>query len=217
MGKKVNQFIWSTASAVLLVLATSPTVMGRCELSHCGDLPSSGDGCMAGTEEIFREPCKTSWGTQGHTAYCCPKNSTESLLSSMYGAEINEFPHMAMLTKGGGFACGATIYNSRYILTAAHCVVDAESGYVDRPDRIGIKVGRNVAKIQSSTNDYHVEQVIVHENYKGLRKFARFGIMQSGSYNDIALLRLDRNIEFGEQVKSLQVAPKGLDELSREH
>lgn len=56
----------------------------------------------------------------GYTSLCCPKNSKEGKLTAILSAEHNEFPHMAKLRLPE--ECGGTIYNKRFIITAAHCV-----------------------------------------------------------------------------------------------
>lgn len=35
---------------------------------------------------------------------------------------VNQYPWMALLMYRGKFYCGATLLNSKYVLTASHCV-----------------------------------------------------------------------------------------------
>ncbi|KAF2895868.1 hypothetical protein ILUMI_10303 [Ignelater luminosus] len=117
--------------------------------------------------------------------------------------KIWEFPWMALLkykyngtNKDAGYNCGGTIINSRYILTAAHCVQLNQPLYIDE-----IRLGE--WKISSPEDceeqncadpvvDLKIEEKIVHPDY-GSRK----------SKNDIALLRLDRNIEFTDFIQPI--------------
>ncbi|CAL8136227.1 unnamed protein product [Orchesella dallaii] len=162
-------------------------------------------------EEISRDTCTNpDDGEQGITGYCCRKNSTQGLLATTYGAEFNEFPFMACVSNENG-CCGGTIYNKRYVITAAHCIVDEDSGEVNSPSDYQVKVGRNMIKVKMPENDYSIEAFIIHPEYSRLSNHSDF---ESGLYyNDIALLKLNRDIQFGERVKSLQIAPKGFEEL----
>lgn len=38
-------------------------------------------------------------------------------------AKENQFPHQIALYYKGNFRCGGSIYNEKWIITAAHCVV----------------------------------------------------------------------------------------------
>ncbi|XP_058839014.1 transmembrane protease serine 9-like [Topomyia yanbarensis] len=49
-------------------------------------------------------------------------------------ADINEFPWMAMLLYRGTFYCGGSLISDRYVLTAAHCVLNF------KPNQITVKV-----------------------------------------------------------------------------
>lgn len=36
--------------------------------------------------------------------------------------DVNQYPWMALLEKNGRFTCGGSLINSKYVLTAGHCV-----------------------------------------------------------------------------------------------
>ncbi|ODM88592.1 Venom serine protease 34 [Orchesella cincta] len=200
------RFPWEFATVLLVVLGAAPRASANCKVSECGQLSGSANPCPRNFEEISRESC-SSWGGSGEMAYCCPTNSTEGLLATTYGAELNEFPHMALLSFDGEDWCGGTIYNKRYILTAAHCLVS--KGIVGKANEYTIKVGRNIGQIKMMNNDYQIEQIIVHPKYSYLLQNR-----QDGIYYDIALLKLARDIEFGDTVKSLEIAPEGFNEIA---
>ncbi|CAL8097801.1 unnamed protein product [Orchesella dallaii] len=160
-------------------------------------------------EEISRDVCTTNDDEMGVTALCCRENSSEGIHTTAYGAEYSEFPFMALLNVGG--QCGGVVYNKRYILTAAHCVVDRKSGEIKDSTDFKVKLGRNVGSIVSPENDYGVEAVLVYPNYSRLKNGPSFPL--GISYNDIALLKLSRDIEFGPRIKTLQIAPEGFDEM----
>lgn len=153
-------------------------------------------------EELMRESC----GSGKAKAVCCPVNSQESGLSATMGAEAHEFPHQARFKIGRGL-CGSTIYNDRYILTAAHCLYDKTRGYaaVDESD-MKIYVGSNFGSLDEAEDYYQVEQAIPHPKY----------VADSGDSSfDIALLKLAKPLKFGENVKALRVAPEGFTPISK--
>ncbi|ODM92577.1 Duodenase-1 [Orchesella cincta] len=198
---------------------TTHKVAQRCRTTECG--ASSSDPCsqnlswrkykgtLLSYEEVSREICTTNEGQLGLTALCCRKNSTEGLFATTYGAEYNEFPFMALLSVGG--QCGGVIFNKRYVLTAAHCLVNQKTGEIKDHAGFTIKLGRNVGSIQMPENDYQVEKVIVHPDYSQLK--GKSEAVRARLYNDIALLKVSRDIDFGPRVKSIQIAPKGFDEM----
>ncbi|KYN28211.1 PREDICTED: trypsin-1-like [Trachymyrmex cornetzi] len=94
---------------------------------------------------------------------------------------VNQYPWMVLLLYRGQFYCGGTIINSRYVLTACHCV--------DRFD-INKLIARILEHDRSSTNesktqDFQIEKVIKHPSYS-----------TTNYDNDIALLKLKNAIKF---------------------
>uniref|UniRef100_A0AAG5CQ92 CLIP domain-containing serine protease n=1 Tax=Anopheles atroparvus TaxID=41427 RepID=A0AAG5CQ92_ANOAO len=119
---------------------------------------------------------------------------------------IDEFPWYALLqyqTKKGTleFKCGGSLINARYVLTAAHCLAHkkvAEGGTL-----VGVRLGEhNTATEQDCTSpetmeecadppqNFGIEQQIVHPGYDKIYQ-----------YNDIALIRLDRDAEINNYVQ----------------
>lgn len=85
--------------------------------------------------------------------------------------------------------CGATVISQRFLLTAAHCVLDP-----NRPVRT-VRVGELDFSRENEANsrpvDYEIEKIIVHPNYNPN--------MQE-RYNDVALLQTVIPIEFNDVV-----------------
>ncbi|CAL4089924.1 unnamed protein product, partial [Meganyctiphanes norvegica] len=81
--------------------------------------------------------------------------------------------------------CGASLISERYLLTAAHCIVDSE-----RPIRISL--GREDLDKDTSpgVNTYEVEDFIVHPGFRSARN----------NYDDIALIRTTRRVQYGPMV-----------------
>ncbi|XP_073950645.1 phenoloxidase-activating factor 3-like [Choristoneura fumiferana] len=108
-------------------------------------------------------------------------------------AGLYEYPWMVLLsyrTKNGHqFNCGGSLINNRYVLTAAHCIVDQRLA--------GVRVGENDIDTdidcegeppnricEERLQDIRVEQIIAHPGYRGKPRVR----------NDIALLRLKRPV-----------------------
>ncbi|XP_037933273.1 melanization protease 1-like [Teleopsis dalmanni] len=144
---------------------------------------------------------------------CCPNSLTTNLLPSypncgkqlterIVGGNItklDEFPWMALITytkprNEKGHHCGGALINNRYVLTAAHCI-----SAIPKSWRVtGVRLGEwdtstntdCVYDVQGKKDcanehvDCGVEEVITHPEYS------------SSQQNDIALIRLDRYIEY---------------------
>ena len=77
---------------------------------------------------------------------------------------------------GSGWSCTGTLINSRYLLTAAHCVKNRS------PDSINVTLGAVTETQRSSLTRVPVDKVILHPRYDGYIA------------NDVALLRLKTEI-----------------------
>lgn len=155
-------------------------------------------------------------GKVGVQVLCCPQNSTDILLTTLYGTEKSEFPHFVRMGEGG---CGGTVYNKRYVITASHCVTDETTNQVIGPSHPEwdsccgtVRINIDIDKAYTE-NTYKVEEIIVHPESSRLQPLDEYGRL----YNDIALLKLDRDIEFNEKVKALRIPDKGFDPLGISH
>lgn len=132
------------------------------------------------------------------------------LLTTLYGAEHMEFPHFVRLGEGG---CGATVYNKRWVLTASHCVTETDASeqrvknkndgdWANCCGTVRINIDLDNAYTE---NTYNVEEIIVHPNSSRLKPFDE----NYRLYNDVALVKVDKDIQFNENVKALKIPDAG--------
>uniref|UniRef100_T1PGF7 Trypsin n=1 Tax=Musca domestica TaxID=7370 RepID=T1PGF7_MUSDO len=108
-------------------------------------------------------------------------------------AELGEFPHLAAIgysrnDSRGGFNifCGGSLIESRFVLTAAHCV--ARTDIVPDFVFLGVANFSNPEEMQQAVK-VNIKKVHIHDDYSLL-----------SAYNDIAVLELERPVTFNEFV-----------------
>lgn len=124
--------------------------------------------------------------------------------------ELGEFPWLALLIfehpRGSSYACGGSVINNRYILTAAHCIkgldipkswrlTTVRLGEYDtksNPDCVKEKDGSQVCA--DPVLDVGIEETIAHEKYDPFNIYQLY---------DIALIRMNQNISFTNYIKPI--------------
>nr|XP_034172857.1 transmembrane protease serine 9-like [Osmia lignaria] len=102
----------------------------------------------------------------------------------------HEFPWMVSISRKGGHFCGGTILNSRFVLTAAHCLCSARSMVPAGQLRVSLGEYNLKEPEVPASKEERVARIILHPDHK------------CGKYvDDIALLELARPISWSESVK----------------
>ncbi|XP_065359433.1 uncharacterized protein LOC135953451 [Calliphora vicina] len=108
-------------------------------------------------------------------------------------ASLFQYPWMVLLKyndNASPFKCGGTLINDQYVLTAAHCIKGNEHEL--KQVRLGeyqISTTIDCTNVSRKNHcappveDIGIEEMIIHEHFHGI-------------YNDIALIRLNRKVEF---------------------
>jgi secreted trypsin-like serine protease len=116
-----------------------------------------------------------------------PAAGASSAHSSVIGGSVaghGTFPYMAFVVREEGAEvglCSGTVVSSNLILTAAHCVVDAEHGQIRDPSTYAVVTG-NVEWASPERVVSAVTQIVVNPNYAYAGEFQFWG--------DAALLQL---------------------------
>ncbi|XP_022914387.1 chymotrypsin-2-like [Onthophagus taurus] len=104
-------------------------------------------------------------------------------------AENGQFPYQISLRYNNRHSCGGSIINSRWILTAAHCI------HNNIPKNYTVVAGTNL--LETGGDVYTLEKFVEHERYNPqLLK------------NDIALLKTNEEIMFNENVTIMRLPPE---------
>lgn len=98
-----------------------------------------------------------------------------TLIVGGHGA-TEQYDWMASLQRQGQHSCGASLIDAEWVLTAAHCVQDAQ------PADLGLRIGS--PDQTTGGTEAGVSEVIVHPDYA-----------TKGPNGDIALLKLDHAVE----------------------
>ncbi|XP_056634742.1 phenoloxidase-activating factor 3-like isoform X1 [Diorhabda sublineata] len=130
----------------------------------------------------------------------CGTISTDSRITNGHTAGVIEYPWMALIFYNSSvfipegvidFRCGGTVINDRYVLTAAHCIINSSI--------VGVRLGEYNVKSQVDCDeitgycsppiqDFLIEKIIVHPEYN-TKTFS----------NDIALIKLKGPITFNNE------------------
>ncbi|CAL7948238.1 unnamed protein product [Xylocopa violacea] len=98
------------------------------------------------------------------------------------------FPYDVSLNYQGNHYCTGSIIDKRFVLTAASCFT--------QPDTLNdTTIHAGSYKLNERSQDYKMETVIIHPNFDA-----------ANMLNDIALIRVDRDITFNIRVQPIELA-----------
>jgi len=105
-------------------------------------------------------------------------------------ANAHSWPWQIGLHRNGGFMCGGSIINNRWVVTAAHCVHRRQAR------EFKVKLGDHDRRRPEGEQFIQVTKIITHPGYGRLN-------------NDIALLQLEKPAIFGKHVQPVCLPNQG--------
>lgn len=122
------------------------------------------------------------------------ENSDETRIIGGETARRDAWPWFALIMVQRGTRhspeCGATLITNKFVLTAAHCVLEQNGRRQVRKSRLLVRLGEfDLKKTNEGELDVGVANIYVHPQFH-----------QKTFKNDIALIELNKEIEFNNQI-----------------
>jgi len=112
-------------------------------------------------------------------------------------AEMGDLPYqVAVMLKDSGHICGGTVYSENWVVTAAHCCFE-DGDAIPASDFQVIAGELNLKKPGEGEQISDVEKLIIHPTYD-----------TGTGFNDVALFKLKKPLEWTETVFPLRLATK---------
>jgi len=135
-----------------------------------------------------------------NTCDCAPVSSSDRIVG---GKEVNpkfKLPYQVLVSpcnsNGQCMMCGGTILNKRYVVTAAHCLFDGNTQLtVKGGAKFRVMVGEHDhCKHNEAGGKSYVLASVVH-------KHPKFSMDNPSGDNDIAILKLSKDLTFSDKIK----------------
>ena len=109
-------------------------------------------------------------------------------------AHEGQFKYMVSLRQNKRHFCGAALISERWVISAAHCVLD------EHADASNVEIVVEPYHFANDGVSYQAEQIISHENFD----------IDSAS-DDISLLQTATPIQFGENVQPIPISNQWIE------
>merc|ERR1711955_49463 len=167
------------------------------------DMPMDDDGSNYGSEaeDFFNLTMSRAAEERAiNTCNCAPVSASDRIVG---GKEVNpkfKLPYQVLVSpcnsNGQCMMCGGTILNKRYVVTAAHCLFDGNTQLtVKGGAKFRVMVGEHDhCKHNEAGGKSYVLASVVH-------KHPKFSMDNPSGDNDIAILKLSKDLTFSDKIK----------------
>ncbi|XP_055634626.1 CLIP domain-containing serine protease B4-like [Toxorhynchites rutilus septentrionalis] len=149
---------------------------------------------------------KKRLGSKLPTVQVCGRTSANRIFGGDV-AGLGDYPWLARIqymkpNNRFGFHCGGVLINERHVLTAAHCIEIVPASWKIYMVRLGDYDSESDVECSAhdpddcvqSAQDVFIASYLIHEDY----------FQENGAdYNDIALIRLDRSVNYTEFIQPI--------------
>ncbi|XP_022904920.1 trypsin-1-like [Onthophagus taurus] len=158
-------------------------VLGLFKPNNPNTTQKPGEIINTSTEGVKCEPCS------------CGINYKHTRIVGGVVTQVNAYPWVAYLTYNGRFYCGGSLINDQYILTASHCV----TGFSKERLKVILLDHDRSTTSESDIITRGVQTIFKHSNYN----------VGTTYNNDIALLKLDERVAFGDLLRPVCLPRRG--------
>lgn len=113
-----------------------------------------------------------------------------------HDAEENEFPYMVNV-RAARTTCGGGLLNRKYVITAAHCLMD-------------LVEGQPITVILGDRNFHTYKRNNVIKLHGVMKYWMHEGFSMPSAENDLAIIELSQPVEYSENIKPLNISKDAL-------